>query len=431
MFFDQIYIIFNQLLVIFNKNFLNNSAILQILGSLASFLLAFLCSKPILSKLESFKYFEKVRKFFKNKVTSLSIVSLWIVFESIVVLVGFQTDIGMHLSKAILSFLVAWVIIRIVANSLKDPSTATFITAGLWGVACLSILGLFEPLTQLLHHLSITIGTFHLSLWMIIKATITLLVVVWVALALSRWAERQIQSNRHIEPSSKVLFSKFIKMAFIGLAILLGLSNIGFDLSIFTLLGGAIGVGLGFGMQKIVSNLICGIVLLLDKTVKPGDVIAIGDEDFGIVNRLGARCVSVRTLAGEEHLIPNEDLITSKVENWSYTDPNLRIEVVVRVGFNEDVDLVLRLMRQAAFNVRRILLDPRPAALILNISEYAIELALRVWIEDPHLGLSEIKSELYFNILKLFRQHQIQIPYPLQHIVMGKKVEMNSEPTKS
>ncbi|NBO24769.1 MAG: mechanosensitive ion channel protein MscS, partial [Chlamydiae bacterium] len=297
---------------------------------------------------------------------------------------------------------------------------------GLWIVSSLLILGLFNPIVQLLHQLSITIGSFHLSLWMLLKASVTLLFVVWIALALSRWAERQIQSNRHIEPSSKVLLSKFTKMAFVALGVMLGLSNIGFDLSIFTFFGGAIGVGIGFGLQKVVSNLICGIVLLLDRTVKPGDVIALGPSNFGIVNRLGARCVSVRTLAGEEHLIPNEEMITSKIENWSYTDSNLRVEVTIRVGFNEDVDLALRLLRQAAFNVRRILLDPRPVALIQNISDYAIELSLKVWIEDPHLGLGELKSELYFNILRLFKQHQIEIPYPHQAIFMNENKELFS-----
>jgi small-conductance mechanosensitive channel len=426
MFLDPIFHFFNYLLMAFTKNFLNNSAILQILGSLASFLLAFLCSKSVLLRLEQVKMFARCKKFFHQQVTGVIVVSLWMLFEIVVVLIGLQTEIGTHISRSILSFLATWLVIKIVTQFIKDPSYNTLVRVSLWSLSTLLILGLFNPIVQLLHQLSITIGTFHLSLWMLIKATITLLIVVWIALAMSRWAEKQIHSNRYIEPSSKVLLSKFTKMAFVALGILLGLSNIGFDLSIFTLFGGAIGVGIGFGLQKVVSNLICGIVLLLDRTVKPGDVIALGSNNFGIVNRLGARCVSVRTLAGEEHLIPNEEMITSKVENWSYTDTNLRVEVTIRVSFNEDVDLALRLLRQAAFNVRRILLDPRPVALIQNISEYAIELSLRVWIEDAHLGLGEVKSELYFNILRLFRQHQIQIPYPHQNIFLPENKELFS-----
>lgn len=423
---DSIFVFFNYIFISFTKNFLNNGAILQILGSLASFLLAFLCSRSVLYRLESIKIFLKCKSFFENKIVALVVVSLWMIFESLIVLIGVQTEIGTHVSRPILSFLATWMVIKILSRFIKDPSYAKLATIGLWSISTLLILGLFDPIVQLLHQLSISIGSFHLSLWMLIKATVTILVVVWIALALSRWAEKQIHSSRHIEPSSKVLLSKFTKMAFIALGTLLGLSNIGFDLSIFTLFGGAIGVGIGFGLQKLVSNLICGIVLLLDRTVKPGDVIAIGPENFGIVNRLGARCVSVRTLAGEEHLIPNEEMITSKIENWSYTDPNLRVDLVVRVSFNEDIDLALRLLRQAAFNVRRILLDPRPVSLIQNISEYAVELSLRVWIEDPHLGVSEVKSDLYFNILRLFRQHQIQIPYPHQNILIPEGKELFS-----
>ncbi len=423
MFLEPISHFFNYLLATFTKNFLNNSAILQILGSLASFLVAFLSSRPVLLKLETIKVFSKCKKFFQGRMMALVVVSLWMILETLIVLIGVQTEIGVHVSRPILSFLATWLCIKILSYFIKDPAYSKLVTIGLWSLSTLLILGLFNPIVHLLRQLSITIGTFHLSLWMLIKASITLLVVIWIALALSRWAENKIHSNRHIEPSSKVLLSKFTKMSFVAFAVLLGLSNIGFDLSIFTLFGGAIGVGIGFGLQKVVSNLICGIVLLLDRTVKPGDVIAIGSNNFGIVNRLGARCVSVRTLAGEEHLIPNEEMITSKIENWSYTDPNLRVDVLVRVSFNEDVDLALRLLRQAAFNVRRILIDPRPISLIQNISEYAVELSLKVWIEDPHLGLSEVKSELYFNILRLFKQHKITIPYPHQNIFLNDSKE--------
>jgi small-conductance mechanosensitive channel len=426
MIIDPVSNFFNYMFIGFSRNFLNNSAILQILGSLASFLLAFLCSRSVLNRLEQIKIFNRIKLFYQNKITAIIVVSLWMIFEVFVLLIGVQTDIGTHISRPIFSFLAAWMTIRTASYFIKDPAYSKLVSIGLWIVSSLLILGLFNPIVQLLHQLSITIGSFHLSLWMLLKASVTLLFVVWIALALSRWAERQIQSNRHIEPSSKVLLSKFTKMAFVALGVMLGLSNIGFDLSIFTFFGGAIGVGIGFGLQKVVSNLICGIVLLLDRTVKPGDVIALGPSNFGIVNRLGARCVSVRTLAGEEHLIPNEEMITSKIENWSYTDSNLRVEVTIRVGFNEDVDLALRLLRQAAFNVRRILLDPRPVALIQNISDYAIELSLKVWIEDPHLGLGELKSELYFNILRLFKQHQIEIPYPQQAIFMNENKELFS-----
>lgn len=426
MFLEPLALFFRHLFYLFTKNFLNNSAILQILGSLASFLLAFLCSRSVLMKLETMKVFFKVKKFFQDQLMTFTVVTLWMLLETLVVLIGVQTDIGTHVSRPILSFLAAWVFIRTITNFIKDPAYAKLATIGLWSATSLVVLGLFDPIVQLLHRMSITIGNFHLSVWMLIKASVTLLFVLWIASVLSKWTEKQIHSNRHIEPSSKVLLTKFTKMSFIVFGILFALSNIGFDLSIFTLFGGAIGVGIGFGLQKVVSNLICGIVLLLDRTVKPGDVIAINGEKFGIVNRLGARCVSVRTLAGEEHLIPNEEMITSKVENWTYSDTNVRVDVIIRVGFYEDVDLALRLLRQAAFNVRRILIDPRPTAVIQNISEYAIELKLRVWIEDPQQGIGEVKSDIYFNILRLFRQHQIKIPYPHHHVSIPQNQELFS-----
>lgn len=417
MILESVYLFFRHIFIFFSKNFLNNSAILQILGSLASFLFAFLCSRQVMIQLDSWKVFNRVKKIFQNQLMTFTVVVLWMCLEMIVVLIGLQTDIGTHVSAPILSFLAAWLFIRTATHFIKDPGYAKAAACALWVGSTLLILGLFNPIVRLLQRMSITIGNFHLSVWMLIKALVTLLIVLWVASVLSKWAEKQIYSNKHIEPSSKVLLSKFIKMAFIVCGILFALSNIGFDLSIFSLFGGAIGVGIGFGLQKLVSNLICGIVLLIDRTVKPGDVIAIGGDKFGIVNRLGARCVSVRTLAGEEHLIPNEEMITSKIENWTFSDSNIRVDVTIRVGFDEDVDLALRLLRQAAFNVRRILIDPRPTAVIQNISEYAVELRLRVWIEDPGQGIGEVKSDIYFNVLRLFRQHQIKIPYPHHHVV--------------
>ena len=197
----------------------------------------------------------------------------------------------------------------------------------------------------------------------------------------------------------------------LAIAILLGLNLVGLDPTVFTVFSGAFGLGVGFGLQKIISNFISGIILLSDKSIKPGDVIGVGNT-YGWVNSLGARYVSVITRDGKEHLIPNELLITEKVENWSFTNNDVRLRIPMRIAYDTDVHQAIQLILEVAHHIPRILNHPEPKCLVRAFGDFAIDLELRVWIDDPANGMGSVQSEVLLGVLDKFKEHGINIPYP-------------------
>jgi len=208
-----------------------------------------------------------------------------------------------------------------------------------------------------------------------------------------------------------VLLTKLAKFLIFTSAVLFTLSAVGVDLSAFAFLGGAIGVGLGFGLQKIVSNFISGIIILADKSIKPGDVVEIGSV-YGWVKKLDTRFVSVVTRSGKEYLIPNEDFITKEVINWSYSDELVRVSAEVGVSYSSDLRLVEELILKAAEEKRRILSSPEPNCLLMGFGDSSVNFELRFWINDPRNGIQNIRSEVLFSIWDNFEEHGIEIPFP-------------------
>ena len=192
-------------------------------------------------------------------------------------------------------------------------------------------------------------------------------------------------------------------MVLLTLAVVVGLNSVGIDLTAFAVFSGAVGVGLGFGLQKVVSNLISGVILLLDRSIKPGDVIEIGGT-YGWITRLNARFVSVATRDGIEHLIPNEDLITQRVINWSYSDEKIRLHVPVGIGYGCDVRQAMALCIEAAKDVQRVLETPAPICLLKGFGESSIGLELRLWIHDPRNGITNVRSDVMLGIWDRFRR---------------------------
>jgi len=192
---------------------------------------------------------------------------------------------------------------------------------------------------------------------------------------------------------------------------LVGLSYIGFDMTSFALFGGAIGVGIGFGLQKVVSNLISGVILLLDRSIKPGDVISVAGT-YGWINSLGARYASVITRDGVEHLIPNEELITQRVENWSYSNNLVRQKVAIGISYGSDVRQAIALCLEAADETERALKTPSPVCLLRGFGDSSVDLELRFWIDDPANGVSNVRSEVLLRVWDKFHDQGIQIPFP-------------------
>ncbi len=318
------------------------------------------------------------------------------------------------------SLLNAWVVIRLVSGLIGHGTWTATVAAIAWTVAALNIVDLLGPTVELLDGIAITFADFRISVLLVIKGVVALAVLLWAAVFVSGLLERRIEAVTSLTPSIQVLLGKLLKIVLVTLAIVVSLNAVGIDLTAFTVFGGALGVGIGFGLQKVVSNLVSGIILLLDKSIKPGDVIAVAGT-YGWIKSLGARYASVVTRDGTEHLIPNEDLITQRVENWSFSDNMVRLRVPVGVSYNTDVRLAIKLCLEAAAAAKRVLADPKPVCLLKGFGDSSVDLEVRLWINDPPNGISNVKSEVLLGIWDRFHEHKIEIPFPQRdvHIKSG------------
>jgi len=235
------------------------------------------------------------------------------------------------LIKTAASLLFAWVVIRFSTSLLRDSNWAKLIAFIAWAAAALHIFNLLNPTIALFDQLAITLGGVRVSLLILIKGVIVFAVLLKIALSASSVLEKRLMSFEDLTPSVQVLLTKSLKVTLLVIAVVVALNTLGINLSAFAFIGGAVGVGVGFGLQKVVSNLISGVILLLDKSIKPGDVIEVGDS-YGRIQSLGARYVSVVTRDGFEYLIPNEDLITQQVINWSFSSKLVRLKIGVGVS---------------------------------------------------------------------------------------------------
>jgi small-conductance mechanosensitive channel len=292
----------------------------------------------------------------------------------------------------------------------------TPISVVIWVFLSLHLLGWGDALIQVLDGIGINAGKTRISVWSITKLLFTVGLFVVVAVWLSRWLEKRLMALQGIAANMRIGLAKFTQAFLIGLSILVGLNAAGLDLTTLNVLTGAIGIGLGFGLQSITANFVSGFVLLMDRSIKPGDVISFtgttgtSTEGFGWVQQLRGRYVVVRDRDGVETLVPNQNLITNSVINWSYTDPRVRIKLPVRISYKDDPELALRALLEAAEGHRRILREPPPVARLMNFGDNGIELELRFWIADPQEGVNNVRSDVNRSIWALFKQHGFTIP---------------------
>jgi small-conductance mechanosensitive channel len=252
----------------------------------------------------------------------------------------------------------------------------------------------------------------------------TLTLFVLVAAWISRWVERRLKKLGNLAPSTRIGIAKFANAFLIGLSILMGLNAAGVDLTALTVLTGAIGLGLGFGLQSIAANFVSGFVLLMDRSIKPGDVISLSGqagtstENFGWVQELRGRYVVVRDRDGVEMLVPNQQLISNAVINWSYTDPRIRLKLPIRVSYGDDPERALQSLLTACEGQGRVLRDPLPVSRLMHFGDSGIELELRFWISDPQDGVNNVRSDVNRAIWRLFKEHRITIPVAQHEVRM-------------
>jgi small-conductance mechanosensitive channel len=255
------------------------------------------------------------------------------------------------------------------------------------------------------------LGRVHISLLVIYRAFFLLFILYWLSRNLLILWRFWLKSRSGWTPAVQVLLEKLGGMVLFFISGVLILHYLGLDLTVFTFFSGALGLGLGIGLQRVFANLISGFILLADKSIKPGDVIEVKDT-YGRINFLGSRYVSVLTRDGTEHLIPNENLVTGEVINWSHSQDLVRVQVPIGVAYGADLEKTRQLMLETAGQVRRILPEPEPTCLLAGFGDNAINLILQVWINDPQNGIDTVKSDLYWGFWQRFREHGIEMPYP-------------------
>ena len=283
-----------------------------------------------------------------------------------------------------------------------------------FGSTALGLVGNIDRITTAMSRVGVDVGTNRISLLVVVSTIMTAVILLAVARVLMKLVSHVI-SNSDLDGAQKVLGQKLATVAILGAAFILGLDVLGIDLTALAVFSGAFGLAIGFGMQKTIGNLIAGIILLMDRSIKPGDVIAVGDS-FGWVNKIGVRAVSVLTREGKEHLIPNENLMTQEVENWSYSNKNVRISIPVGVSYNTDMDHAIKLMSQACDDVPRILTHPKPVVWMLEFGDNSVNFEIRCWIKDPESGVGNFKAAVLKRVWDLFQEHDIEIPFPQRDI---------------
>lgn len=276
-------------------------------------------------------------------------------------------------------------------------------------------LGGMTPLIDGLNHVGFSVGRHRFSVLTAVNSIVIVAILYIGARTANHIVRHLIGRTGGLDATQRVLVQKLAGIGVIVVAVLLGIDMLGIDLTALTVFSGALGLAVGFGLQKTFGNLIAGLILLMDRSVKPGDVIVVGDT-FGAVGKIGVRAVSVVTRDGKEHLIPNEQLMTEAVENWSYSDRNVRIHIPVGIAYGSDIALAQRLMIDAATQADRVLPDPKPSVWLKGFGDSSVDHEILAWIGDPELGVGSVRSDILNRIWRLFAEHQIEIPFPQRDI---------------
>lgn len=288
-----------------------------------------------------------------------------------------------------------------------------------WFFVAIHLLGWLEAVTGFLDSISVSAtkhGETPLTLWSIIRSLFTVIAFVIIAAWVGRWLERRVSAIQGLAPGTRIAVAKFAYAFLIGFGVLLGLSASGLNLGALSIFGGALGLGLGFGLQAIAANFVSGFVLLMDKSIKPGDVISFtgmigtSTEGFGWVQELRGRYVVVRDRDGVETLVPNQNLITNQVINWSYSDKRVRLKLPVRISYDDCPETAMEVLLKAAECSPRILREPAPVARLMGFHDYGPDLELRFWIADPEAGVNNVRSDVNRAIWRLFKERGITIP---------------------
>ena len=310
--------------------------------------------------------------------------------------------------------LAAWAAMLVsgLVRGLQMPRWVAALLAGVTFVALLArAVGGLTPITETLDRVGFTAGETRVSLLTVFQVLVTLVALYAVVKLLNRIIGHSIHRATGLDATQQLLGQKLASVAILIAAFFIGIDLLGIDLTALAVFSGAFGLAVGFGLQKTFGNLIAGIILLMDRSIKPGDVIVVG-ESFGHVTKIGVRAVSIVTRDGKEHLIPNENLMTQEVENWSYSSRDVRVHIPVGVAYDCDLPLAQKLMVQAACESQRVMKNRPPKVWLIAFGESSVDHEILVWISDPEQGVGSVRSEILNRVWELFKENGIDIPFP-------------------
>jgi small-conductance mechanosensitive channel len=339
--------------------------------------------------------------------------SLIIVWIGQVLLSGVQHTSLLQLASRLLLAMAAIRLIVYFLRYLFSPggwlkTLESLISWVIWIVLALHLTGFLQVITQGLEDISFNIGKNQVNLWLVLQALLTVVVTIFIALWVSRIIENKMMHTSDLNVNLRVVLTKLVRIVLIFIATLIALSAVGLDITLLSVFGGALGVGLGFGLQRIASNYISGFIILLDKSMQIGDVIAV-DKHYGMVSDMRSRYMVLAKPDGTHVIIPNETLITNAVINHSLTEHKGRVQIELAIQADSALELALQSLQDIAKQHKRVLATPTPAARIKGFSDNGVQLTLTVWVSDPENGALSLQSELYMEIWKLFKQNKIKL----------------------
>jgi len=328
-----------------------------------------------------------------------------------------KTEVLRHgyLLSTAASLATAWVIIRLATGLIRNEFVVRAVSVTAWIIAALSIIGKLDEVAAALDSVSIPLGALRVTPLLVLKVAVSLGIALWLVGILGNFLESRITRSRDLTPSVQVLLVKMVRLMLMVAAFAVVMSAAGIDLSAFALFSGAIGVGLGFGLQKIVANFISGVILLADKSVKPGDLITIGDSS-GKISAMNTRYISVAAGDGREILIPNEDLVTQRVVNWTYTNKNMLVKVNFATNYDADPNIVCKLAIDIAGATASVASFKPPNCLLVEFAETCMKFTLTFWVDDLDVGADNVRSEVMLKLWDAFKRENIRVPYPVREI---------------
>jgi len=399
--------------------------IYQILILAGLYLFAHLAARPIQARLDDWMHgLRRVNKrllrilvAFVRHLRALIFVAL--VWLTVLVLEEIAGPSRSYVVSLVASLVTALAFVSIASLVIRNRLARKLVTWSAWLLVTIHLLGVMTEVQSLLDRIAIDIGEIRISLLVVVQIAVTLGVLILLASWSSALIKRHLEGSEDISPSMKVLMDKLFRFVAFLLAFVIAVQSVGFDLTTLAVFSGAVGLGLGFGLQKVVSNLVSGVILLMDKSIKPGDVISLG-ETFGWIAELGARYVAVVTRDGREYLIPNEDLITGQVVNWSHSSELIRLDIHFGVSYDSDPHQVRELAVEAARTVERVVGEPDPVCHLVEFGDSSLNFILRFWIRDPSRGLTNVRGAVFLALWDALKAADIEIPFPQRDVYVKK-----------